>query len=391
MFFSLRLLTAGESHGPALTGIIEGIPAGLSINTEMINRQLARRQMGYGRGRRMQIEQDQAEILSGVRHGITLGSPIALKILNRDWENWQQKMSIGIPENPIFQVTIPRPGHADLAGIQKYGFQDIRNVLERASARETTIRVALGAICRQLLHQLDIQVASRIVSIHQVCDEDPIQEDLSLTEINDLADASPVRCINSQATAGMMKAIDTATESGDTLGGVFEILASGLPVGLGSYTHFDRKLNTRLSAAVMSINGIKGVEIGAGFAAATQSGGQVMDEIFAEGGTITRSSNNAGGIEGGMSNGELLRMRAAMKPIPTLRKSLQSVDLTTLKPHSAHKERSDVCAAPAAAVIAEHMVCIVLADAVLEKYSGDSMKELLAHFDMDRQTNFPRK
>ncbi|NOZ08919.1 MAG: chorismate synthase [FCB group bacterium] len=379
MLKKIRLLTAGESHGRGLSGIIEGIPSGLPIGEDYINQQLARRQLGYGRGGRMKIETDRTEIYAGVRFGKTLGSPIALLIKNRDWVNWSGKMSVEDTENQPAKITLPRPGHADLAGIEKFGFDDIRNVLERSSARETAMRVALGSICRKLLSEVGITVGSRVIQIHKIFDLVDLPENISPAEINRQADASPVRCLGTAAGNEMVEAIDKARETGDTLGGAFEILANGLPFGLGAYTHWDKKLNARVTAAVASINGIKGVEIGRGFEASGLSGSEMQDEIGWHDGKYVRSSNNAGGIEGGLSNGQTLVVRAAMKPIPTLRKALRSVDIKTKKPQSAHIERSDVCAVPAAAVIGESMLCLVLADALLEKFGGDSLDQLMGH------------
>lgn len=379
MFKRLKILTAGESHGQGLMGIIEGLPAGLEISEDYIESHLARRQMGYGRGGRMKIEKDHAEIWCGVRHGKTLGSPVGLLIKNKDWENWQQKMSVEPVPEEIKQVTLPRPGHADLAGVQKYGFDDIRNVLERSSARETTMRVALGSCCRKLLEDLGIEVGSRMVSIHNVKDNEPLPNNLSPHELNTIADQSPVRCINKHIEEKMMASIDQAKKKGDSVGGVFEIVATGLPYGLGSYVHWDKKLHARISAIMMSINAIKGIEIGMGFHGADQLGSEVHDEIGHDGEKYVRFSNNAGGIEGGMSNAQPIVLRMSMKPIPTLIKPLRSIDIATKEPKDAHKERTDVCAVPAASVIAESMLCMVLTDAFLEKFGGDSMNQLKAH------------
>jgi len=364
-------------------GIIEGIPAGLPLDETYIANELARRQKGYGRGGRMKIETDRAEIYAGVRFGKTLGSPIALLLPNRDWENWQEKMSIE-PEvgKEIKPVTLPRPGHADLAGVEKFDFDDIRNVLERSSARETAMRVALCSICRKLLGTAEITVASRVLQIHDIIDDSPLPAGVTPDELNHLVDASPVRCLGKDHEKQMIQAIDRARESGDTVGGIFEIIAEGLPYGLGSYTHWDKKLNVRISAALSSINGVKGVEIGRGFDSARSPGSSIQDEILWQNEKYQRSSNNAGGIEGGMSNAQRIIVRAAMKPIPTLRKPLKSVDIRTKESHTAHIERSDVCAVPAAAVIGESMLCLVLADALLEKFGGDSINQMLAHLKL---------
>lgn len=367
-----RFLTAGESHGKGLTAIVEGMVAGMSLNEADINRDLERRQHGYGRGGRMKIEQDRAEILSGVRHGKTLGSPIALFIRNRDWENWQKIMDAAAVEGEVEKVTRLRPGHADMAGALKYGFDDVRNVLERASARETAARVAVGAVARKFIGKFGISVRSHTVAIGGKWAE-PAVVDWSRVE------ESPVRCADPAAEKEMVSAIDRARESGDTLGGVFEIVADGVPVGLGSHVQWDRKLSGRIAQAMMSINAVKGVEIGAGFAVAQVPGSQAHDIIVSTGPIEAwrHATNRAGGIEGGMSNGEPVVVRAAVKPIATLAHPLPSVDLKTGMAVEAHYERSDVCAVPAAGVIGEAMLSIVLAGATLEKFGGDSMKETL--------------
>jgi chorismate synthase len=385
MMSRINYLTAGESHGRGLVGILEGIPAGLKLSAEDINVQLARRQKGFGRGGRMKIEQDQVEIWSGVRYGKTLGSPIGMTIKNKDWKNWSNKMALEHVSDPPSKITIPRPGHADLAGIQKFGFDDIRNVLERSSARETTMRVALASVCRKLLRETGISVGSRVIQIHTAQDDTPLPSDPDPEHISQKADASPVRCLNSAAEAGMIATIEAAREEGDSVGGVFEVMATGLPYGLGSYTHWDRKLNTRIAAAMMSINAFKGLEIGLGFGLAGRSGSAVHDAIQWKEGKYTRPTNHAGGIEGGMSNAQPIVLRMVMKPIPTLRKPLDSVDLKTKKAVKAHKERADVCAVPAASVIAESMLCLVLADALLEKFGGDSMEQLKGHIAFSAQ------
>jgi len=379
MLKKLTFLTAGESHGRGLLGILDGIPASLDISENEINIQLARRQMGHGRGGRMKIETDKAEIWSGVRHGKTLGSPIGILIQNKDWENWTKKMSVEPVDETIKKVTLPRPGHADLAGIQKYGFDDIRNVLERSSARETTMRVALGSICRKLLEEVGIQVASRVTQIHSIKDDFPIPSDYSLDILNKKADESPVRCLDKNKEVEMINCIDDAKTSGDSLGGIFEVIATGLPYGLGAHTQWDKKLQTRISSIMMSVNAFKGIEIGNGFSGGMKFGSEVHDEIGWDGNKFIRHSNNAGGIEGGMSNAQPIVVRMAMKPIPTLMKPLRSVDIESKENKDAHKERTDACAVPAAAIISESMLCFVLADALLEKFGGDSIEQLKIH------------
>jgi chorismate synthase len=373
-----RFTTAGESHGPALSAIVEGVPAGLELRAEWIDAELRRRQGGYGRGGRMRIESDRADILSGVRHGQTLGSPIALQIRNRDWENWTVAMSSaplpeGVDEETLRRVHLPRPGHADLVGILKYDRQDARDILERASARETAARVAAGAVAKRLLDELGITIGSHVSmlgGIHAAAPEE-MPDDL-----NAAVDASPVRCLDSEAEGKMIDAIDEAKRQGDTLGGVFEVIARGLPVGLGSHVSWDRKLDGRLAGAVMSIQAIKGVEIGLGFEAGARPGSRVHDEIVAGEHGYGRAGNAAGGLEGGITTGLPLVVRAAMKPISTLMQPLRTIDLRTGERGDAVRERSDVCALPAAGVVGEAMVAIVLAQAVLEKFGGDSIVEL---------------
>ena len=379
MLTRLKFLTAGESHGQGLLGILDGIPAGLEISEDYIGIQLARRQMGYGRGGRMKIEKDRARIWGGVRHGLSLGAPVGLIVRNKDWENWTKKMSVSPVDDETRKVTLPRPGHADLAGVQKYGFDDIRNVLERSSARETTMRVALGSVCRKLLEDVGIEVGSHVVEIHDVKDQSAFPDDLSPNQLSDNVDASPVRCLDKDAEASMMATIDDAKKTGDSVGGIFEVIAAGLPYGLGAHTQWDRKLQTRISAMMMSVNAFKGIEVGGGFGGAEKFGSEVHDEIGHDGKKFTRYSNNAGGIEGGMSNAQPIVLRMAMKPIPTLIKPLRSVDIHTKEEKDAHKERTDSCAVPAASIIAESMLCFVLADALLEKFGGDSMEQLKAH------------
>jgi chorismate synthase len=384
----LRFLTAGESHGPSLVMILEGMPAGLAVDFDAITAQLRRRQGGYGRGRRMAIESDRAQALSGVRHGITTGGPIALVIPNRDWENWQRTMSVesapaadtpGV-DRPV--VTRPRPGHADLAGIAKYGHEDIRNVLERASARETAARVAIGALARQLLHQLETEIVSHVVSIGAASIPDALA--VTFEDVARIPDDSALHCVDRGVEQQMIAQIDAAREAGDTMGGSFEVIARGVPVGLGSHVQWDRKLDGRLAQALMSIPAIKGVGIGRGPAVAALPGSRIHDEILpatpsARSGSlpIARPTNNAGGLEGGITNGQDLRVMGYMKPIATLMKPLRSIDINTLELSPAAIERSDVCAVPAAAVVGEAMVAIVLAEAALEKFGGDSLEEVL--------------
>ena len=379
MLARLKFLTAGESHGQGLLGILDGMLAGLEISEDYIGVQLARRQMGYGRGGRMKIEKDHAEIWCGVRHGKTLGAPGGLIIRNKDWENWTTKMSVEPVDAQIRKVTLPRPGHADLAGIQKYEFDDIRNVLERSSARETTMRVGLGSVCRKLLEEVGIEVGSRVIQIHDVKDESV--SDISPNQLSKRADASPVRCLDKEVESAMVKTINNAKTSGDSVGGIFEVIANGIPYGLGAHTQWDRKLHTRISAMLMSVNAFKGIEIGAGFGEAEKLGSEVHDEIGHDGEKFIRYTNNAGGIEGGMSNAQPIVIRMAMKPIPTLIKPLRSVDIRTKEKKDAHKERTDSCAVPAASIIAESMLCFVLADALLEKFGGDSVNQFKAHMD----------
>jgi chorismate synthase len=378
MLQRIKFLTAGESHGKGLSGILEGFPAGVTLSEAILARDLARRQMGYGRGGRMKIETDHAEILSGLRHGKTLGSPIALWIQNRDWENWKaDRMSHTEPETEVKEVTLPRPGHADLAGVQKFGFSDIRNVLERSSARETAMRVALGGICRTFLRQLGVEIASHVIQIGPVLAKTSVED--ATQALNLEADASDVRCLDKTAQQAMIDHIDKTRREGDSIGGVFEVLASGLPPGLGSYTHWDRKLDARIAAAMMSINAMKTVSFGDGLNVAEASGSQVHDEIILKGTKLRRATNHAGGIEGGMSNGETIKVQITMKPIPTLAKPLRSVDIKTRQPGSAHKERTDACAVPAASVIGEAMMALVLTDAILEKFGGDSLEQVKQH------------
>ncbi len=383
----LRYFTAGESHGPQLTAIVEGVPANLELACEAINADLARRQGGYGRGGRMLIEKDTAEILSGVRWGRTLGSPITLAIRNRDWPNWQEKMSPdGSHRDDAIRVTRSRPGHADLPGSLKYAQHDVRNILERSSARETAARVAVGAVAKAFLNSFGITVNGFVTAIGGIKAARP---DLPLERVREMAAGSELYTYDRAAEAKMKKLIDRMKKGGDSLGGVVEVVVNGVLPGLGSHVQWDRKLDARLALAVMSIQAIKGVEIGAGFAAAGAPGSQVHDEIYFDGARLARGettgfyrkSNNAGGLEGGISNGQEIVVRAAMKPIPTLYKPLRSVDIDSKEPIEATVERSDVCAVPAAAVVAEAVVAIEIASSMLEKFGGDSMEEIMRNYE----------
>jgi chorismate synthase len=396
MLAKLRVTTAGESHGPALTVILEGIPSGLPLKPEDVNRDLNRRQQGYGRGLRAQkIESDSVCFLSGVRHGRTIGSPIAMLIENRDFENWRLAMSPEpldelIPEEKLRPFFVPRPGHADLAGAVKFLTKDLRPILERASARETAARVAAGAVAKKLLSEIGVQIASHVVAIGCVTANVDASQ-MPLAEIMERAEASELRCLDPEAEARMKQLIDEAMNKGETLGGVFEVIADGVPIGLGSHVQWDKKLDGRLAQAVMSIPAVKGVEIGRAFELAQKFGSQAHDPFLAPNPNASdwrffpRASNNAGGLEGGVTNGERIVVRGAMKPISTLRNPLPSVDLRTLQPARAHVERSDICAVPAAAVVAEAMVALVIADAVLEKFGGDSIEELKASINRFRE------
>lgn len=370
----LRYLTAGESHGPALTVLIEGLPAGVPLRKADIDFWLAERQKGHGRGGRMKIEKDQVRILSGLRDGKTLGSPLALLVENRDWENWKKIMDpeAGSPNHMrVVSISRPRPGHADLAGGLKYDQEDLRNILERASARETTARVAAGAVAAALLAQFDVELAAHVISLGGV----DTKGAPSFEQLRKLSFLSPVRCADAHAAKAMIRRIDQAKAAGDSLGGVFEVRAKGLPVGLGSHVQWDRKLDARLAQALMSIQSVKGVELGMGFQSGRLPGSKVHDEIAYRRGRYAHLSNNAGGIEGGMSNGEELCVRACMKPIPTLLKPLRSVDMRTHQAFRAKYERSDVCTVPAGAVVGLAVVALTLADAFLEKFGGDSLGE----------------
>lgn len=377
----MRWLTAGESHGPALVAILEGVPAGVKVTSTDVARELARRRLGYGRGARMSFEQDQVEIIGGIRHGRTLGSPVAIQVGNTEWPKWQKVMAAdpvdpaelaGLARNA--PLTRPRPGHADLAGMQKYGWRDARPVLERASARETAARVALGTVAKALLDQgLNVQIVSHVIALG------PVEVKPGLVprpEDAERIDADPLRCLDPEASAAMVAEVDAAKKDADTLGGVVEVLAYGVPPGLGSHVHWDRKLDARLAAALMSIQAIKGVEIGDGFTQARSRGSAAHDEIMPTPDGVRRVTDRAGGLEGGITTGEPLRVRAAMKPISSLTRPLATVDVATGEPATAINQRSDVCAVPAAAVVAEAMVALVLAQAATEKFGGDSLGEL---------------
>jgi chorismate synthase len=375
---TLRFLTAGESHGPSLTAIIEGLPAGLGLTVEHVNHELARRQRGYGRGDRQAIERDQVQITGGVVDGISNGGPVALVVENRDWANWRGQH--------VSPWTVPRPGHADLSGRIKYGLSDMRLIAERASARETTVRVAVGAVCRQILLPCGIAVGSYVAELGNVAATIP---ELPLQELWAAAEASDVRCPDPIAAEAMRRHIDAAREAGDSLGGIFVVAATGVPVGLGSHVQWDRRLDGRLAHAIVSIGAIKGVEIGPAFENARRRGTEVHDPLYlADDGSpatpaakLVRRTNRAGGIEGGMSNGEPIMVRAAMKPIPTTVRPIESVDLATGQPSATHYQRSDVCALPAASLVAEAMMAWVLAEAIVEKFGGDSLSELRRNLD----------
>ncbi|MGM0166675.1 chorismate synthase [Enterococcus sp. AZ135] len=372
----MRYLTAGESHGPELTTIIEGVPAGLTLSIEAINQELARRQGGYGRGGRMKIEKDQVRITSGVRHGKTLGSPITMIVENLDWKNWQKVMSVEAvaeKDEKLRRVSKPRPGHADLVGGMKYGHRDLRNVLERSSARETTMRVAIGAIAKQILAAIDIEIASHVAILGGI--EANVPEVLSVEEIKAKTEVSEVNMVDLTIEDSVKELIDQTKKAGDTIGGVVEVRTDNVPAGLGSYVQWDRKLDGKIAQIMMSINAFKGVEFGIGFEAARQPGSKVMDEIIWDDG-YSRTSNHLGGFEGGMTNGEQIIVRGVMKPIPTLYKPLMSVDIDTKEPYKASVERSDSTAVPAASVVAEHVVATVLAEEILEKFSSDTIDDL---------------
>ena len=383
----IRYLTAGESHGKALVGILEGMPAGIEISAEYINHQLWRRQQGYGRGGRMKIESDKVEILSGVRFGKTLGSPIALMIQNKDWQNWTERMSIDGDGAGIEKITIPRPGHADFSGAVKYAFDDLRNVIDRASARETAMRVALCSFIRKFLEDNGIFIGSHVLSIGSATTKNRSKIDLMITKFIGLApsaaykvaeeaDKSEVRMLDKSAEVKAIALVRKVKKAGDSLGGIFEVIVTGVPIGLGSYVQFDRKLDGQLAQTLMSIQAIKGVEIGNGFVNAMKFGSQIHDEFTLKDDKIARSTNRAGGLEGSVTNGEMIVLRAAMKPIATLAKPLKAIDLATNKLVESRYERSDVCAVPAASVIGEAVIAPVLANAFLEKFGGDSMAEI---------------
>ncbi|UCH87425.1 MAG: chorismate synthase [Dehalococcoidia bacterium] len=386
---TFRFLTTGESHGKALTAIIEGLPAGLPLTEDHIAIDLRRRQGGYGRSQRQQIEQDRAEIVSGVRHGLTLGSPLSLAIRNRDWPNWQDVMQVEPAAEAVEKLTRLRPGHADLAGAIKYGQDDLRPILERASARETAARVAVGAVARRFLEEFGIAVHSHTLAIGEVTAQGQGEPDWALVE------ESPVRCADRDTSQEMVRAIDVAGEAGDSLGGIFEIWATGIPIGLGSHVHWDRRLDGRLAQAIMSIQAVKGVEIGGGFAVARLPGSEAHDVILPADRwgdrPWRRATNRAGGLEGGMTNGEPLIVRAALKPISTLGKPLPSADLATGETIEAHYERSDVCVVPATGVIGEAMVAIVLAEAMLQKFGGDHIDETKRNYQAYLKTIGPRR
>jgi len=383
----IRYLTSGESHGPGLVGVVEGLPAGIEISSEYINRQLWRRQQGYGRGGRMRIESDTVEILSGVRFGRTLGSPIALVVRNKDWMNWTEKMSVEGSGIGIEKISTPRPGHADLAGALKYGFDDLRNVIDRASARETAMRVALCTVVRKFLETFGIFIGSHVLSIGPAAVQNRLSIDKLIGKLAvasnggynlaEEADKSEVRILDKRVAEKAMKAIKAAKKKGDTLGGIFEVIVTGIPTGLGSYVEYDRKLDGQLAQAIVSIHAVKGVEIGNAFTNSTLFGSEVHDEILAgKNSRLVRPTNRAGGLEGGVTTGEMLVLHGAMKPISTLAKPLRSVNLKTMKIVPSRYERSDVCAVPACSVIAEAVVAPVLANAFLEKFGGDSVSEI---------------
>ncbi len=381
----LRWLTAGESHGPELVAVLEGLPAGVPVTREAIQADLERRKLGYGRGARMKFEQDELNFSGGVRHGLSMGGPIALRIGNTEWPKWVDVMSAEPVDAAVFDtgrgaaLTRPRPGHADLVGMQKYDFDEARPVLERASARETAARVALGAVARAFLGELGVTLVSHTLSIGPV----RVPEGSALPTVADVSalDADPLRCFDPATSARMVAEIDDAHDTGDTLGGIVEVLAYGLPPGLGSYVHWDRRLDAQLAGALMGIQAIKGVEVGDGFLTTTRRGSQAHDELVEDDGLITRLSDRAGGTEGGMSTGTLLRVRAGMKPIATVPHALRTVDVATGEAAAAHHQRSDVCAVPAAGVVAEAMVALVLATAMLEKFGGDSVGETRRNLD----------
>lgn len=381
----LRWLTAGESHGPELIAVLEGFPAGVPVTLEMVQADLARRRLGYGRGARMKFEADEVSLSGGIRHGITQGGPVALRVANTEWPKWETVMSPhpvaaeDLSGGRATALTRPRPGHADLTGMQKYGFLDSRPVLERASARETAARVALGAVARALLAELGIHVLSHTVAVGPVA----VPEDAPIPSPRDVAglDEDPLRCFHPETALAMVQEVDAAHSEGDTLGGVVEVVVHGLPPGLGSYVHWDRRLDARLAAALMGIQAIKGVEVGDGFLTTRRRGSQAHDEIVASDDGVMRTSDRAGGTEGGMSTGGVLRVRAGMKPISTVPRALRTIDTDTGAEAVAHHQRSDVCAVPAAGVVAEAMVMLVIADSLVEKFGGDSLAEIIRNRD----------
>lgn len=385
----MRWLTAGESHGPSLIGIIEGVPAGVPITTADIQLELGRRRLGFGRGARQKFELDEVRIVSGVRHGFTQGGPISLEIVNTEWPKWEKVMSAdpmdsaeleGLARNEA--LSRPRPGHADLVGMQKYNFKDARPILERASARETAMRVALSVVARNLLREVaGVHILSHVISIGSVDADHFNNIEVPDSSMRDLIDADPVRASNAEVSAAMVAEIESAHQEGDTLGGVFEVIVENVPIGLGSHVHWDRRIDARLAGAIMGIQAIKGVEIGDGFKSAARRGSGAHDEISKVGNEIVRSTNRAGGTEGGMTTGEVLRVRGAMKPISTVPRALSTIDVNSGESAKAINQRSDVCAVPAAGVIGEAMVALVLADALLEKFGGDHVTETKRNFD----------
>ncbi|MFS0687908.1 chorismate synthase [Sporosarcina sp. 179-K 8C2 HS] len=388
----MRFFTAGESHGPQLTAIIEGLPAQMPLTAEMINDELKRRQGGHGRGRRMQIEKDQVLITSGVRHGKTLGSPVTLTVVNDDWKHWTSIMGVEPladyvnPEDIKRQITRPRPGHADLVGGMKYGHRDLRNVLERSSARETTMRVAVGAVAKQFLRQLDIHTIAHVTEIGGITTDPDSYSGLSMDELREIIENDPVYCADKEASVQMVAAIDDIKGRGDTLGGVVEVIIEGCPPGIGSYVQFDRKMDGKLAGGMMSINAFKGVEFGLGFKMAQKPGSEVHDEIaWSEELGYYRKSNRLGGLEGGMTTGMPIVIRGVMKPIPTLYKPLESVDIDTKEPFVATIERSDPCAVPAASVVAEHVIATEMAKAIMEEFRSDTMDGLKEEIERYRQ------
>ena len=376
MLNKIKFLTAGESHGKALIGIIQGIPSGLALSADYINNELSRRQKGYGRSSRMKIETDKAIILSGVRHGKTLGSPISIMIKNKDHKNWLNEMNTEPVKKSIKKITLPRPGHADLAGVKKYDFDDIRNVIERSSARETAMRVALGAICKVFLLEANIDISSRVISIGSIIDKSIIKD---YKDLNATIDNSSLRCYDRNIELKMIKEIDKCNKKGDTIGGRIEVIATGLPYGLGSYIQWDKKISTIIGSLMLSINAFKSLTIGSELSVL---GSDYHDQISWSNDKFQRDSNSAGGIEGGMSNANPIILTMDMKPLSTLRKSLASTDIKTKESKSAHKERSDICAVPAASIVAESMLSFALVDTLLDKFGGDSMKQFKDHLNL---------